>query len=182
MNAKMIAMVVAVSAVGLVAMAPGTARADHGRFAYNGPLCGCGGESQMIAALDHIGDAADEYFHRHFNHAARNAQFALEDLRAACHAVTSRHAEHDLHEAQAMLERYLRFPTVRYLERAAQLVTHALEAEQAAFRACHTMHAQPVVVQPVPVVRPVPVPRPVAVPSRGGINIHGRHVGLRIRF
>lgn len=180
MNAKMFAMVVALSAVGTLGAMPGMAKADHGHFAYRGPLCGCNGESQMIAALGHIADAADEYFHRHFNHAARNAELALEDLRVACHTVSSRHAHDDLHEAQRQLERFLHFTSVRYLERAAQLVRHALEVEQAAFRACPTPAPQPVIVQPA--VRPVPVVRPVVVPQRAGISINGRNFGLRIRF
>lgn len=177
MKAKMLAMALVVSAVGLVAAAPRSAQAAPHGFAYRGPLCGCNGETQMIAALNHIGNAADEYFHRHFGHAAREVEHALEDLRVACHTVSSRHAREDLHEAQVLLERYLRFNTVRYLERAASLITHALEIEQAAFRACHPGHSHGPVVTPAPVVVPTP-----AVPPRSGFSIQGRNFGLRVKF
>lgn len=177
MKAKMVALVLVVSSVGLVAAAPSSAKAGPHGFAYRGPLCGCNGEAQMIAALNHIDKAADEYFHRHFGHAAREVEHALEDLRVACHTVSSRHAREDLHEAQALLERYLRFTTVRYLERAARLITHALEIEQAAFRACHPGHSHGPVVTPAPVVVPTP-----AVPPRSGFSIQGRNFGLRVKF
>lgn len=177
MNAKMFAVALVVSAVGLVAAAPSWAQAAPRGFGYHGPVCGCNGETQMIAALNHIADAADEYFHRHFGHAAREVQHALEDLRVACHTVSSRHAQDDLHEAQAMLQRYLQFSTIRYLERASKLISHALEVEQAAFRACHGHHHHGVVVTPAP-----PVVQPVVVPPRSGFSIQGRNFGLRVRF
>ena len=178
MNAKMFAVALAVSTVGLVAAPPSWAQAAPRGFGYHGALCGCDGETQMVAALDHIGEAADEYFHRHFGHAAREVQFALEDLEVACHMVSSRHAQDDLHEAQAMLQRYLRFSTIRYLERASKLIAHALEVEQAAFRAGHGgHHHHGVVVTPAP-----PVVQPVVVPPRSGFSIQGRHFGLRVRF
>ncbi len=126
-----------VLAVGLGVALPNEARANHGPFSYRGTLYGCHGESQLIAALQHLDRAYNEQLHGHWSHAHREADFAAEDLRAVRGMLSSRHAQADVFAAERALARYCHFRSMHDLQTAASLISHALEVEQSAFRVHH---------------------------------------------
>ncbi len=134
MKAQLTMLSLGVVAMGFALGTPSEAKANHGPFSFQGSLCGCNGESQLIAALDHLNRAYEEQVHGHWSHAHSQADFAAADLAAACGLLSSRHAQNDVHAAERALEQYCQFRSIRSLQTAANLVAHALETEQAVFR------------------------------------------------